>query len=151
MKHLRLEVPVRAPVEEVFAAFTDWQAQGEWMLGTDVRPVFGPAQGVGGRIEAWTGVGRVGFLDTMVITEWEAPRRVVVAHTGSVVRGDGIMEVNPGIADESVFVWGERLELPLGVLGRAGWPIVRPAFARGVKTSLLRFAELVESGRWSNR
>jgi hypothetical protein len=150
MKHLRLEVPVAAPPGEVFAGFTDWRAQGEWMLGTHVQPVFGEAREVGGRIEAWTGLGRVGFLDTMVITEWDAPRRVVVQHTGKVVRGDGIMEVMPDSHGGSVFVWAEELVIPLGLIGRAGWPIVRPAFADGVRRSLKSFASLVESGRWRN-
>ncbi|MDQ1248732.1 MAG: hypothetical protein QG597_3105 [Actinomycetota bacterium] len=149
MRHLRLEVPVAAPATEVFRAFTDWAAQGEWMLGTDVRPVLGDGRGVGGRIEAWTGVGRVGFLDTMVITEWDEPNRVVVRHTGRVVRGLGIMEVVERPDGTSVFVWAEELELPLGVLGRLGWPLVRPAFADGVRRSLRAFADVVESGRWS--
>lgn len=149
MKHLRLEVPVAAPPEEVFRAFTDWAAQGEWMVGTDVRPVLGDGRGVGGRIEAWTGAGRLGFLDTMVITEWVEPARVVVRHTGRVVRGLGIMEVVGQPDGSSVFVWAEELELPLGVVGRMGWPIVRPAFADGVRRSLRSFADLVESGRWS--
>lgn len=149
MKHLRLEVPVAAPPEEVFRAFTDWRAQGEWMLGTKVEPVGGEADGVGGRIEAWTGAGRLGFLDTMVITEWDAPNRVVVEHTCKVVRGGGIMEVLPAADGTSVFVWSEELDIPLGVVGRAGWPLVRPLFAKGVRDSLEAFAELVESGRWS--
>jgi len=146
MKHLRLEVPVAAPPEVVFAALTDWRGQSQWMVGTDVRPVFGDGTGVGGRLEAWTGIGKLGFLDTMVITEWDPPHRVVVEHTGKVVRGSGVMEVVPGEDGGSVFVWAEELDLPLGALGRAGWPVVRPAFAAGVKASLRKFAQLVESG-----
>lgn len=148
MKHLRFEVPVDASPEKVFRAFTDWRGQGAWMLGTAVEPVFGDGRGVGGRLEAWSGVGRVGFLDTMVITEWDEPRRVVVEHTGRVVRGLGIMEVQPAADGTSVFIWSEELELPLGVLGRIGWPLVRPAFAAGVKSSLKKFAGLVEAGHW---
>lgn len=117
------------------------------MLGTDVQPVFGDGNGVGGRLEAWTGAGRVGFLDTMVITEWDPPRRVVVEHTGRVVRGIGIMEVQPAPGDTSLFVWAEELEIPLGAIGRMGWPLVRPVFSAGVKSSLKKFAALVESGR----
>lgn len=148
MKHLRFEVPVAARPETVFRAFTDWRGQGEWMLGTAVEPVFGDGREVGGRLEAWSGIGPVGFLDTMVITEWDEPRRVVVEHTGKVVRGLGVMEVEPAADGTSVFIWSEELELPLGALGRIGWPLVRPAFAAGVKSSLKKFAELVEAGRW---
>lgn len=148
MKHLRLGVDVDAPPVEVFRGFTDWPAQGEWMLGTAVHTVGGPADGIGGELAAWSGVGPLGFWDTMVITEWEDLHRVVVRHTGRVVRGDGIMEVAPRLDGGSVFWWGELLELPLGGLGRAGWPLVRPAFAAGVRQSLVRFARLVEQGRW---
>ena len=44
------------------------------VLGTEVRATEQGGVGVGGGIEAFTGVGRLGFLDTMVITEWD--RRV---------------------------------------------------------------------------
>lgn len=148
MKHLRLGVPIEAPPIEVFRGFTDWPAQGEWMLGTEVHTVGGPAVGSGGQLAAWSGVGPLGFWDTMEISEWDAPHRVVVQHTGRVVRGDGIMEVTPGLRGASVFWWGEELELPFGAVGRLGWPLVRPGFAAGVRTSLKRFARLVEAGRW---
>ena len=46
-----------------------------------------------------------------------------------------------------MFVWREDLELPLGALGRLGWPLVRPVFAYGVQLSLRRFARWVEAGR----
>jgi hypothetical protein len=47
----------------------------------------------------------------------------------------------------SRFVWREELELPLGALGRAGFAVIRPAFAAGVDLSLRRFAALVEQAR----
>lgn len=65
---LVLSVDVAAPVERTWAGATDWARQGEWMLGTTVRPTARDGQGVGGGIEAFTGVGRLGFLDTMEIT-----------------------------------------------------------------------------------
>lgn len=139
------DVVVDAPPERVFAALTDWPAQGRWMLGTRVWSD-GPAQGVGGRISAWTGVGRVGFLDTMEITDWEPPHRVRVLHTGVVVRGPGILEVLALPGGRSRVVWREELELPLGGLGRLGFAVVGPAFGAGVTASLQRLARLVESG-----
>ncbi|MCW2606061.1 MAG: Polyketide cyclase / dehydrase and lipid transport, partial [Frankiales bacterium] len=63
-----LRIDVDASPEEVFAGATDWAGQGEWMLGTEVWPVRQKGQGVGGAIAAWTGVGPLGFLDTMDIT-----------------------------------------------------------------------------------
>ena len=144
MPELTLSVDVDAPPAQTFAALVDWARQGEWMLGTDVATVGGPAQAVGGRLAARTGVplpgGRhLGVLDTMVITAWEDGRKVDVRHTGRVVRGTGTFEVRPR-EELSTFVWSEQLDLPLGALGRFGWPVVRPAFAAGVQLSLKRFA-----------
>ena len=94
MPDLVERIDVDAPPERAWAVLTDWAAQGEWMLATDVREVGGPAQRLHGRLAARTGVplpgGRhVGVLDTMIITKWEPPRLVEVQHTGRLVRGPG--------------------------------------------------------------
>ena len=143
---LVLTVDVDAPVEQTWRGATDWDYQGEWMLGTTVRGTDQDGQGVGGGIEAFTGVGRLGFLDTMRIEVWEPPHRCHVVHTGRVVRGTGTFGVEPRGDGRSRFVWREDLELPLGGLGRLGWPLVRPLFAFGVRLSLRRFARWVEAG-----
>ncbi len=151
MRELVERVAVEAPPERVWAALTDWPAQGRWMLATDVETVGGPAQGVGGRLAARSGVplpwrrGRhLGVLDTMVITEWDPPRRVVVQHTGRIVRGPGIFEVRPSGAGTE-FVWTERLYLPFGLLGVLGWPLARPFVVLGVRLSLRRFARFART------
>ena len=146
MEHLELDVVVNAPAERVFAAFTDWAAQGRWMVGTDVKVTSQEGRGIGATLEAWTGAGRAGFLDTMTITEWDPPRRVTVLHTGRVVRGTGTMEVFELPGDRSRFVWSEELVPPLGRVGLLGWRVVRPAFRVGVRRSLEDFAHLVEAG-----
>lgn len=142
---LVLTVPVDAPVEQTWLCATDWAGQGEWMLGTTVRPTRRGGQGIGGAVEAFTGVGRVGFLDTMEITLWDPPQRCHVLHTGRLVRGTGAFEVEPRGEGRSTFVWREDLDLPLGVLGRLGWPVVKPLFGFGVQLSLRRFARWVET------
>jgi hypothetical protein len=146
---LVLSVDVAAPVAQTWAGAVDWAGQGEWMLGTRVRPTRQDGQRVGDRIETFTGVGRVGFVDTMEITLWEPPHRCHVVHTGRVVRGTGTFEVQPR-GEGCRFVWREDLELPLGLLGRLGWPLVRPLFSYGVRLSLRRFARWVEAGRHSS-
>lgn len=145
--HLSLDQAVNASPTAVFAALTDWPAQGMWMLGTKVEVREGDGRGVGSVLAAWTGLGPVGFWDTMVITHWDEPYRVDVLHTGSVVRGTGTMEVVALPGGRSRFIWSEDLELPAGVLGAAAWPIGKPAFVAGVKKSLRAFAALVESGQ----
>ena len=152
MPDLVLPVAVDAPPERVWAALTDWRSQGRWMPATDVEVVTAADEGVGVRLAARTGVplpwrrGRhLGVLDTMVVTEWDPPRRVVVQHTGRIVRGPGIFEVQPR-GEHSTFVWTERLYLPYGYLGELGWLLVRPFALFGIRRSLRRFAA-VAAGR----
>lgn len=150
MRELTERIDVAAPPERVWAALTDWARQGEWMLATDVETVGGPAQGVKGRLAARTGLrlpGRrrhLGLLDTMVITEWAPPRRVVVQHTGRIVRGPGIFEIEPR-GEHSTFVWTEQLWLPFGWLGVLGWPLARPFVVLGIRVSLRRFAAFAQT------
>ena len=144
--HVALDVIVDAPVDRVFDAFAQWEEQGRWMVGTRVEVRVGDGRSVGSQLAAWSGAGPAGFWDTMVITRWEPPYRVDVLHTGSVVRGTGTMEVVALPDDRSRFIWSEDLDLPLGRLGRLGWPLVRPAFLAGVRRSLVAFARVVESG-----
>ena len=140
---LELTVDVDAPAQQTWDAVVDWDRQGDWMLGTTVRG----GHGLGARVEAYTGRRPLGFLDTMEITLWQPPRACHVVHTGRVVRGTGAFEVEARGAARSRFLWREDLDLPLGLLGRLGWPLVRPAFAFGVQLSLRRFGRWVEAGR----
>ena len=144
MPELTVSVDVEAPPLQVWRALVDWERQGEWMPLTDVQVVSGDPHGVGGRIDARTGmpVGnrRVGLVDTMEITGWHPPYRVEVLHTGRVVRGPGIFEVRSRMAGATV-VWTEQLDLPLGRLGRLGWPLVRPAAAFALHMGLSRFRD----------
>ncbi|HEY2764984.1 MAG TPA: SRPBCC family protein [Pseudonocardiaceae bacterium] len=138
---LSLRVDVPAPPETVFAAATDWERQQEWILGTTVRIRRGDGRSVGSEVEAITGLGAIGVTDSMRITVWDAPLRCEVRHTGRVVRGVGVFVVRPRGRDAAIFEWTEQLELPLGVLGRLGWTLVRPVFGWGLQHSLNRFAD----------
>jgi carbon monoxide dehydrogenase subunit G len=138
-----VSVRVAAPVQAVWEATTDWERQSTWMLGTRVRGTDNDGRGVGGGIEAWTGVGPLGFLDTMVITEWDPPHRCLVRHTGRLVRGTGAFEVAAHPDGGSVLTWSEDLTLPGGPVGRLGWPAVEPFARFGLARSLARLAAAV--------
>ena len=138
-KTLQLTVDVPADPQTVFDAMTDWDAQHAWMLGTAVEGREQAGRGVGGTFAAFTGIGPIGFWDPMTITRWDAPHVVEVDHDGAVVRGIGIFRVER-LGAGSRFVWREEIDLPLGRLGRLGWPIVKPLLAAGVALSLRRFA-----------
>lgn len=139
--NLTMRVDVDAPPETAFAAATDWERQSEWMLGTTVRVRRGDGCSVGSELAAVTGIRGIGVTDRMQITVWEAPARCEMRHLGRVVRGTGIFAVVPRGRDAATFEWTEQLELPLGVLGAAAWPLVRPVFGWGLRLSLARFAD----------
>ncbi|RAY14483.1 SRPBCC family protein [Actinomadura craniellae] len=131
-----------ASPEQVFAVLTDWERHGEWMP-------FTRAEGgheVGAEVSGWTGVGPIGFLDTMTITEWRPGRRVAVKHTGRLVRGDAWFELGPLPAGGCTIVWAERLDLPLGVLGRIGWLVIGPPARFFMRVGLRRLARLAAAG-----
>jgi hypothetical protein len=133
------QVRVRADPERVWQAATDWSRQHEWIWATRVHG----GQGLGATVTGWTGLGPVGFTDTMVITEWDPPRRCVVRHTGRVIRGAGIFEVlGPG--PDCEFRWTEDLRLPLPpAVGRLAAPVIRSLAGWGLSSALRRFARIV--------
>lgn len=141
MAEIVVTTEVGAPAQRVWDALVDFDRQGEWILGTRVRGL--PGQGVGRRVEAFTGVGKVGFLDTMVVRVWEPPRRCVVRHTGRVVRGNGSFEVEDLGTGRARVVISEWVDLPFGLLGQLGWLVAGPALRLGFAASLRRFARQV--------
>jgi hypothetical protein len=141
---LRSSVPVEALPETVWAIATDWPRQGEWMLGTEVDVLSGSG-GLGTRLVAVTGFRGVGVVDRMEIVEWQPPRSCRVRHDGQLIVGEGGFEVIRCGNEASTFVWWERLALPPG--GGLVWPVVRPAFAWGLRRSLEAFADLCREER----
>ena len=137
-------VAVAVPVELAWAALTGWQDQTGWMVLTKVTAEPGGHR-VGERLDAFTGIGAIGFHDRMEVTRWNPPRRVEVAHLGKVVRGTGIFEVRPAPGG-AWLVWIEDLDLPLGRPGQLGFALLRPAFQLMLRRSLRRLARQVEAG-----
>jgi Polyketide cyclase / dehydrase and lipid transport len=136
--HAAVDVP--APAARVWEVLVDWPRHSEWVPFT--RAEGGAAKGE--NVEAWTGVGPVGFLDTMVISDWEPPTRVAVHHTGRVVRGEGRFDLLDLPDGHCRVTWSELVDLPLGTVGRAGWIAVGPFVRVMLHTSLRRLAKLFE-------
>jgi hypothetical protein len=147
---LTVPVDVDAPAEVVWDYVTDWERQGEWMLGTRVRVTGGDGRGVGTTLRAVTGVGPLGVVDTMEVVEFSGPARhagpaatpwrAAVRHTGRVIRGEGFFEVVALGPERSRFTFTELVDLPLGRLGRAAWPVAAPVVRAGFVASLRRMA-----------
>lgn len=147
MAEVTVAVDAAASPERVFAVLTDWDRHREWMVLTRARVVRGDGRGAGSVLAAFTGVGPVGFLDTMEITRWEPPHLVAVRHTGRMVRGTGSFEVRPRPGGGSTIRWAERLDLPFGPAGRLGWVAAGPVSAFFLRLSLRRLARLCAARR----
>ena len=140
MPELVERIDVDAPPEQVWAALTDWERQGEWML-AHRRPhgrrrrrrvcTAGWPRAPGCRCPA---AGTSASLDTMVITKWEPPRLVEVQHTGRRRARARASSRSSRAASGSTFVWTERLYLPLRLprASSAGC-LVRPFALFGVR------------------
>lgn len=138
-------VIVNAPAERVYAAFTDWQTQGQWIPFTTVRVAEGDG-GVGSMIEAVTTVGPAALLDVMRVEKLDPPYEVRVLHTGKILKGPGIMRLTAMTGGRTQMVWHEWFQLPAGILGRAAWPLLWPTSKVSLTQALKRFARLVEAG-----
>jgi Polyketide cyclase / dehydrase and lipid transport len=149
---IRREVPLAVPAARAWAYITDWPRQSEWIPHTRVELVDpdDPARSLGGRIRAWSGLGRVGFWDPMTIVSWEerpdGGGRCEVLHTGEVVRGEGEFVVVADGPDTSRFIWSEMAVVPGGRLGALAFRVVGPVVERLLDRGLVALKQRVESG-----
>jgi hypothetical protein len=144
---VQVSVDVATSPEAAFAAVTDLPSQEKWIIATRLYAIEGPVSvpDVGARLAAFTGVGSIGFLDTMTVTAYEPPYRWVTDKDGDLLRGVGIMQVEPTTTGCRV-TWANELELPFGILGRVGWLLAKPMAQIGLKASLRRLARQLEGG-----
>ena len=135
-REITVSVDVDAPVETVWGEVTDWESQGEWMLGTAVKVTRGDGTSVGSELAATTGVGPARASPT----RWRSSAGIrrtgpPSATSDASCAGSGVFTVLERRTDDgreaSTFTWSEQLDLPLGALGALGWPVVKPVFAWG--------------------
>lgn len=141
-----VELPGVSP-PDAFAAMVDLAAQQRWMIATRLYPLQAdaPVPLVGSRVAAFTGVGGLGFLDTMTVTAYEPPHRWVVDKDGDLLRGIGTMRVTPTPGGCRA-TWTNELTLPFGLLGRAAFPLLRPVVELALRACLYRLARLLHTG-----
>jgi len=137
---------INAPALRVYAAFTDWERQGDWIPFTRVRIVAGDG-GEGTVIEAVTTVGPASIVDVMRVDKLDPPYQVKVVHTGRLLRGPGVMRVTSMGPNRTQVVWHEWFQLPGGSLGKMAWPLLWPGSKASLTRALKRFARMVESGQ----
>jgi hypothetical protein len=145
--HIAISTLIKAPAEKVWNAIADWESQGDWMLQTKVLLKSEISQGVGVKIEAFTGplykfyprFKFLGLLDLMEVTYWEPPHRCDVIHYGKILKGSGTFEVIALDSGHTTFHWSEEIIAPWLLFIAA-----KPFLWLGVKISLARFARLQE-------
>jgi hypothetical protein len=139
-------VIVDAPAERVFAGFTAWERQSDWVPFTKVRIVEG-AGGEGSLIEAVTALGPAVLRDEMRVVRVDPPYEVRVVHCGKLLRGPGVLRCTPMERNRTQVVWHEWFHLPGGAAGRVAWPLLWPGSKVGLTGALKKFGRLVEQGR----
>lgn len=135
---VRAAVAVAVPADRVWQLLTAWERQSDWIPLTTVWSEDGDR--VGGRIFARTGIGRLGFVDSMDISRFDPPRLCEVRHTGRVVRGLGLFRVHAVDAGRTRVGWEEHIEPPFGAAGRLAFGLVRPVVQLSLWWTLRRFA-----------
>ena len=129
--HIAMSLVIKAPIENVWAALSDWESQGDWMLQTTVEVTSQIREGVGTSISAFTGIGKLGVMDHMVVTSWQPPHICDVLHTGKIIKGTGRFELVVIDTETTRFDWSEEILAP-----RALFLLIAPGLYAGVRISL---------------
>lgn len=129
--HIAMSLVIKAPIENVWAALADWESQGDWMLQTTVEVTSQIREGVGTSISAFTGIGKLGVMDHMVVTSWQPPHICDVLHTGKIIKGTGRFELVVIDTETTRFDWSEEIVAP-----RALFLLIAPGLYAGVRISL---------------
>lgn len=128
-----MSLVIKAPIERVWAAIADWESQGDWMLQTRVEVTSQIREGVGTTIAAFTGIGKLGVMDHMVVTSWQPPHHCDVLHTGKIIKGTGRFQLVALDADTTRFDWSEEILAP-----RVLFLLIAPGLYAGVRISLTK-------------
>ena len=128
-----MSLVIEEPIERVWAALADWESQGDWMLQTRVDVTSDIREGVGTTIAAFTGIGKLGVMDHMVVTSWQPPNICDVLHTGKIIKGTGRFELVAIDAETTRFNWSEEILAP-----RAVFLLIAPGLYAGVRISLTK-------------
>jgi hypothetical protein len=103
------------------------------MLQTRVDVTSDIREGVGTTIAAFTGIGKLGVMDHMVVTSWQPPHICDVLHTGKIIKGTGRFELVVIDAETTRFNWSEEILAP-----RAIFLLIAPGLYAGVRISLTK-------------
>ena len=123
---MQVSVALPRPVQEVWAEVSRLDRHVEWMADARSIEFLGEARaGVGASFRVETRFGPLRTADTMVVTAWEAPRRIEVEHLGRFT-GRGRFLLEPAGPDATRLTWEEQVRFPWYLGGRLGALAARP-------------------------
>ena len=108
------------------------------MLQTSVEVTSQIREGVGTTIAAFTGIGKFGVMDHMVVTSWQPPYICDVLHTGKIIKGTGRFQLSTIDDNSTRFDWSEEILTP-----RVIFLLIAPGLYVGVRISLTKFSRLL--------
>ncbi len=125
---------VDAPTEEAWARLTDFGGYGRWIPFTEMVLDPEPVR-VGWGFAGRTGVGPLGFVDSMLVTRWEPPgrdgsARFSVRKTGRLLGGWADIRLESRGDGGTDLSWAEEIVLHPSWLGRRIARLVDPVVAR---------------------
>ena len=138
--HIAMNLVIKAPINKVWQSLEQWESQGEWMLLTKVEVTSKIREGVGASIAAFTGIGKLGIMDHMQVTNWQPPNICDVIHTGRIIKGTGRFELTQIDAFTTRFDWSEEIKAP-----RAIFLLIAPGLYAGVRISLMALRRQLQS------
>jgi uncharacterized protein YndB with AHSA1/START domain len=124
---------VATPLQPVWETVTDFGAYGRWIPLTEMRvdpPPLRSGWGFGGR----TGLGPVGFLDSMLVVRWEPPKdgaaRFAMRKTGRLLAGWADVRLRSTDGAGTEVRWREEILPRPEVMGRLFAPLTDRVTAR---------------------
>ena len=143
---LTFKIEIRASQLTVFDYVADWERQSDWIMFTTVKQLSDPAKNSDIYLAATTKVGPFKVVDTMAVTTWQPPEKIVIEHTGRQVLGKGVFMVKKISDDRCEFVWEEITPIPFAAVGRIGLFILMPFIRFFYDKSLRRMKAVIERG-----
>lgn len=115
--HIQAHATTAAPVDDAWHLLTDWPVQSRWIPFTKVTND-NATRGAGARFTARTGIGPLGFDDSMELTVWNPPTGQGSGHchirkTGRWIRGTATIQVaaTSGTTSPTTIVWTEDVRI----------------------------------------
>ncbi len=140
---IHTEISVPTDREQTWELLIDLQKQPEWMKDAlSIEQLTEGPVGVGTVMRVPTQIFFLRTTDRMEVTAFDPLEKWSVKHIG-LVTGEGTFSLRDDDAGPGTIVhWHERLSAPLGILGRIGMTLFRPALRYQFHSDLVRFRDL---------